>query len=71
MIDSTLYSEKGAQINKKIDYATVVVIGERMEDMPIVKRIGDILRIQRATVKVKNGEKKYIVDDKSNWCLFR
>jgi histidinol phosphatase-like enzyme len=71
VIDSTLYNEKGTQISKKIDYASVVVVGERIEDMPVVRRIGDILRIQKATVKVNEGEKKYIVDERSNWCLFR
>lgn len=39
--------------------------------MPVTRQIGDILRVQKATKKVtKDGEIKYLVDERSNWCLF-
>lgn len=54
----------------KQSYATIVVVGERIEDMPIIRRIGDIIRIQKATMKIKENIKQFIVDENSNWCLF-
>ncbi|CAI2358908.1 unnamed protein product [Moneuplotes crassus] len=69
VIDSSLYKE-GARRNSP-KFATVVVIGDRMEDMPVTRKIGDILRIQKATQKVTDtGEVRYLVDERSNWCLF-
>ena len=60
-----------SKINKnKLPYATIVVVGERIEDMPVIRRIGDIIRIQKSSVKVKDGIKQFIVDENSNWCLF-
>lgn len=69
VIDSSLYKEPSKRTDPK--YATVVIIGDRMEDMPVTRQIGDILRIQKATKKItKEGEIKYLVDERSNWCLF-
>lgn len=43
-----------------------------MEDLPVVRKIGDIIRVQRALVKEDKGRKQFhanITYD-SSWCLF-
>lgn len=39
----------------KQDYAQVVIYASRFEDLPIVHRIGDIIRIHRANLRPYNG----------------
>ena len=71
VVDSSLYKESDYKRGKNLSCATIVVVGERMEDMPIIRKIGDIIRIQKATQKIsKDGEIKYLVDEWSSWCLF-
>lgn len=71
VVDSSLYKENDLKRGKNLNFSTLVVVGERIEDMPIIRQIGDIIRIQKATQKVsKEGEIKFLVDERSNWCLF-
>lgn len=55
---------------KPSQYTNVVFIGDRIENMPVVRRIGDIIRIHKATLKIKENDRKFIVDESSSWCLF-
>jgi hypothetical protein len=43
-----------------------------MEDLPVVRKIGDIIRVHRAIVKDHRGIKQFQVNITSNssWCLF-
>ena len=70
MVDSSLYNQKDLDKVSKLSYATIVVAAERIEDMPIIRKIGDIIRIQNASMKVRDGQKQFVVDERSNWCLF-
>lgn len=72
VVDSSL-KDRGKKAKSKeepIKYASIVVVGERIEDMPIIRNIGDIIRIQKASLKVKNGQKQFVVDERSNWALW-
>jgi hypothetical protein len=43
-----------------------------MEDLPVVRKIGDIIRVHRAIVKEYKGLKQFNVNItyNSSWCLF-
>lgn len=43
-----------------------------MEDLPVVRKIGDIIRVHRAQVKDYKGMKQFNVNltYNSSWCLF-
>lgn len=70
VVDSSMYSQKELEKCSRLSYATIVVVGERLEDMPVIRRIGDIIRIQKASMKIKEGIKQFVVDERSCWCLF-
>ena len=50
----------------------MVIYAKRIEDLPIVKRIGDIVRIHRANVKLYKDIKQFNVNVfyNSSWCIF-
>ena len=52
VIDPTL----NPKLNKDAGYASVVIYANRFEDLPIVHRIGDIIRIHRANLRLYNGK---------------
>jgi len=80
VVDESLYPESllkqysslngAAKQATDLPYATIIFIDERFENMPVVRRIGDIIRIQKASFKIIDGIKQFIVDDRSHWCLF-
>lgn len=39
------------------DYATVVLYAKEFKDLPIVSRIGDIIRVHRATLRLHNSQR--------------
>ena len=43
-----------------------------MEDLPVVRKIGDVIRVHRAIVKEYKGMKQFNVNItyNSSWCLF-
>ena len=45
VVDSSLYSQKDLDKVTKLSYATIVVAAERIEDMPIIRKIGDIVSL--------------------------
>ena len=45
--------------SKGADWASVVMYAKRFEDLPIVLRIGDIIRIHRATLRVYNNRRQF------------
>lgn len=70
VVDCSLYGidPKDFKSKKSLQYATIVVIGERIEDMPVIRKIGDIIRIQKATQKEgSDGQIQFLVDERSNW----
>ena len=58
--------------SKNGDYATVVMYAERFEDLPICLRIGDVIRLHRATLRMFNNRRQFNVSMHWNgsWALF-
>jgi len=56
----------------KHDYATVVIYAQRFEDLPIVHRLGDIIRIHRANLRLYNSKRQFNVNMSynSSWALY-
>lgn len=54
------------------DYASVVMYAKRFEDLPIVLRIGDVIRLHRATLRMWNNHRQFNVSMHWNgaWALF-
>jgi len=57
VIDPTLNPKTSNQ-----NYATVVIYAYRFEDLPIVHRIGDIIRIHRAKLRIHNNKRQFNVN---------
>ena len=62
-------------LNPKIsnqNFSTVVIYAKKFEDLPIVHRIGDIIRVHRADLKIHNKHRQYNVNMsyKSSWALY-
>jgi len=58
------------KLNK--EHAQVVIYASRFEDLPIVHRLGDIIRIHRANLRPYNGLRQFNVNVyfKSSWALY-
>jgi len=58
--------------SKGSDYANVVMYAKRFEDLPIVLRMGDIIRLHRATLRMYNNPRQFNISMHWNgsWCLF-
>jgi len=54
------------------NYATVVIYAKRFEDLPIVHRIGDLIRLHRATLRLYNNHRQFNLSTHWNgaWALF-
>jgi hypothetical protein len=72
IVDQSLYvkSQKGS--GDSSDYATLVLYAKRFEDLPIVTRLGDIIRVHRATLRLYNGTRQFNANIfyNSSWALF-
>ena len=62
-------SLNGAKSN---DYATVVLYANRFEDLPIVHRVGDLIRVHRASLRLYDDRRQFNVNVQHNgsWALF-
>ena len=71
VVDASMNSI-GSDVNKNFKFATVIVYAKRLEDCPIVRKIGDCIRCHRASVKEYKGQKQFHVNCQfnSSWCLF-
>ena len=54
------------------NFATVVLYAKRFEDLPIVLRLGDVIRLHRATLRMHNGVRQFNVSVQVNgsWALW-
>ena len=54
------------------NYAQAVIYAKRFEDLPIVLRLGDVIRLHRATLRMHNGTRQFNVSVQWNgsWALF-
>lgn len=57
---------------KKDNWAQLVLYARRFEDLPIVQRIGDIIRVHRSILRMHNGRKQFnaSIYFNSSWALF-
>lgn len=71
VVDMTLHSSVESA-KSQIKYGLVTFFAKRMEDLPVVRKIGDIIRVHRAIVKDHKGMKHFAVNmgSDSSWCLF-
>ena len=56
VIDASMHS-LGCEPQKNTRFATVIIYAKRMEDCPIVRKIGDCIRVHRASVKQFRDQK--------------
>lgn len=57
---------------KKNDWANLVIFANRFEDLPIVHRMGDIIRVHRATLRVYDDRRQFNLNTyfAGSWALF-
>lgn len=71
VIDGSCNSEGDERV-KDYDFAVIIIYATRFEECPIVRQIGDIIRVHRATVKEYKGRRQFHVNVNFNaaWSLF-
>ncbi len=79
VVDPSLYV-KGSKMTKVVsetssetpEYATLVLYAKRFEDLPIISKIGDIIRVHRATLRIYNNQRQFNANIyyNSSWALF-
>ena len=54
------------------DFATLVLYAKRFEDLPIITRLGDVIRVHRATLRLYNGQRQFNANIfyTSSWAIF-
>jgi len=54
------------------EHASVVIYAKRFEDLPIVHRVGDIIRLHRATLRIYDDRRQFNVNTQmwGSWALF-
>ena len=57
---------------KKDSWAQLVLYARKFEDLPIVQRIGDVIRVNRSILRLHNGRKQFnaSIYFNSSWALF-
>lgn len=70
IIDPTLHS-KSAKASDN-DYATVVIYAEKFNDLPICNKVGDIIRLHRATLRMYKNQRQFNVSvhQYGSWAIF-
>ena len=56
VVDASLHS-LGCEASRNVKFVTVIIYAKRLEDCPIVGKIGDCIRVHRASVKEHRGQK--------------
>jgi hypothetical protein len=72
IVDPSLYLKQQKGAGDSSDYATLVLYAKRFEDLPIIHRVGDIIRVHRATLRLYNGQRQFNANIfySSSWALF-
>ena len=72
IVDPSLYIKSQKGTGDASDYATLVLYAKRFEDLPIITRLGDIIRVHRATLRLYNGQRQFNANVfyNSSWALF-
>jgi len=72
IVDPSLYIKSQKGTGDASDYATLVLYAKRFEDLPIIHRLGDIIRVHRATLRLYNHQRQFNANIfyNSSWALF-
>ena len=72
IVDPSLYIKSQKGNGDSSDYATLVLYAKRFEDLPIIQRLGDIIRVHRATLRLYNHQRQFNANIfyNSSWALF-
>jgi hypothetical protein len=73
IVDPSCFLQEGDDVDAgSYGCTNVTLFAKRQEDLPLIKRIGDIIRIHRATMNIFEGKKQFVVNVffNSSWCLF-
>ena len=72
IVDPSLYIKSQKGTGDASDYATLVLYAKRFEDLPIIHRIGDVIRVHRATLRLYNHQRQFNANIfyNSSWALF-
>jgi len=70
IVDPTLHSKGGKPTDN--DFATVVIYAKRFEDLPIANKVGDIIRLHRAYLRMYKDQRQFNVSTHWNgsWAVF-
>jgi hypothetical protein len=70
IVDPSLHSKGGKPTDN--DWAQVVIYADKFEDLPIISKVGDIIRLHRANVRIHNGHRQFNVSIQqfSSWAVF-
>lgn len=72
IVDPSLYVKTQKGTGDSSDFATLILYAKRFEDLPIITRLGDVIRVHRATLRLYNGQRQYNANIfyNSSWALF-
>lgn len=72
IVDPSLYIKSQKGTGDASDYATLVLYAKRFEDLPIITRVGDVIRVHRAQLRFYNGQRQFNANVfyNSSWALF-
>ncbi len=67
VVDQSLHPKGG-----KSEFATLLLYAKRFEDLPIVHRVGDVIRVHRADIRLYKGTRQFnaSVYFNASWALF-
>lgn len=70
IVDPTLHAKGGKASDD--DFANVVIFGEKFEQLPILTRVGDIIRLHRASLSMYHGKRQFNVNIfwRGAWAIF-
>lgn len=71
-MDPTLYIKEDDSDSEAKNYASIILYAKRLEDLPVISRVGDIIRIHWSNLKIYKGVKQFNTNIfyNSSWCLF-
>jgi hypothetical protein len=72
IVDPSLHIKNQKGTGDSSDYATLVLYAKKFEDLPIIQRIGDVIRVHRATLRLYNNQRQFnaSVFYNSSWAVF-
>lgn len=70
IVDPSLHSKTAKATDN--DYATVVIYAKRFEDLPICNKVGDIIRLHRANLRMYKNQRQFNVSihNYASWAVF-